>query len=86
MTDMQSAIDEELGDRAREFYHQHLKAQLEPAHNGEFVAIDAEAGLWAVGNDPIELHHDLLAQGSRGPEILLRVGYDWTYDMLWCSE
>ena len=82
---MRSAIDEELGNKARRFYDEHLKAQLEPARNGEFVAIDPEAGLWAVGKDPIALHHELVAQGSGGLEILLRVGYESTYDMLGCA-
>ena len=69
-------------DRAQEFYATHLRHLLEPAHNGEFVGIDPEAGLYAVGTDPVAIYDDLRAQGSTGLQAVLRVGYDWTYDML----
>jgi hypothetical protein len=79
---MNAVTDEELLARAREFYDQQLKGQLEPRHNAEYVAIDPDAGLWAVGPDPVRLHDELRGQGSEGLLVLLRVGYEWTVQML----
>jgi hypothetical protein len=74
--------DDTLMERAIEFYDAHLKNKLEPVHNGEFVGIDPAAGLYSVGKDPVAIYYDLKAQGSTGLQAMLRVGYDWTYDML----
>jgi hypothetical protein len=79
---MNAVSGEELVERAREFYKEHLKAQLEPDHVGELVMIDPEAGLWAIGGDALQQHAELQAKGSRGLVVELRVGYDWTVQML----
>jgi hypothetical protein len=73
---------EQLTSQARRFYDEQLKDRLEPAHNGELVAIDPAAGLHAVGMDPLQLHDELIAQGSTGLQVLLRVGHVWTIDIL----
>lgn len=71
---------EELVAEAQRFYDARLKATLEPERNGEFVAIDPEAGLFAVATDMDVARHDLKAQGSTGWQVLLRVGYPWTFE------
>lgn len=77
-----SAEDQALMERAQEYYAEHLREVLEPEHNGEFVAIDLDRGLYAVGRDPLTLFDDLDQRGSTSLKALLRVGYDWTFDML----
>jgi hypothetical protein len=64
-----------------EYYRQELKSRLEPAHNGEFVAIDAAARLYALGKTPVEAHDALKTQGSTGWQVLLRVGSEATIEM-----
>lgn len=77
-----SLEDDALMERAQEFYNSKLREILEPEHNGEFVAIDPIAGLYSVGTEPLAVHADLRAQGGTGLHALLRVGYDWAFDML----
>lgn len=79
---MSAAVNDTLIERAREFYATRLKAQLEPLHNGKLIGIDPDAGLYAVGDDPVAIYDDSKAQGSTGPQAVLRIGYDWTYQML----
>lgn len=74
--------DEVLVERGRQFYAEHLRDLLEPARNGELVAIDPDSGLYAVGTDPTALLDELDARGSKSPKASLRVGYSWTYQML----
>jgi predicted dithiol-disulfide oxidoreductase (DUF899 family) len=63
------------------FYEEKLKAILEPEQNGQFVAIDGEAELYAVAKTPIEAHDALKAQGSMGWQLLLQVGSDAAFDL-----
>ena len=74
--------EDELMERAQELYNTKLRAILEPEHNGEFVAIDPETGMYAVGPEPLALFEDLKARGSTSLKALLRVGHDWAFDML----
>lgn len=41
--------DGSVADRARKIYEERLKAELEPAHNDEFVAIEPESGEYFLG-------------------------------------
>jgi hypothetical protein len=80
---MSTTVEEDqLMERARELYRTKLRAILEPQHNGEFVAIDPETGMYAVGPEPLVLFDDLKARGSTSLKALLRVGHDWAFDML----
>jgi hypothetical protein len=74
--------DERLLADARRYYDERLKSSLEPARNGEFVAIDIEMPGYAVSTDPVEAYDELTRRGGHGPFVLLRVGSDWTYEML----
>jgi hypothetical protein len=71
-----------LVERGRQFYAEHLRDLLEPERNGELVAIDPDSRLYAVGTDPTALLDELDARGSKSPKALLRVGYDWTFQVL----
>jgi hypothetical protein len=49
---------------------------------GAFVAVEADAGTGAVGRDEITALKQLQRQGYEGTQVLLRVGQDWTHDLL----
>lgn len=76
---MPTLSDEELLEQAQSFYDRQLREKLEPDHTGELVGIDVDRQLYAVGDDPIQIRDELLAQGSTDLHVLLRVGYNWTY-------
>lgn len=83
---MQTLPDEHakarLYDQARQFYDERLRDELEPHHNGKFVAIDPEARLFAVSADAMAAAEELRRAGGLGWKILLRVGQEWTFDLL----
>ena len=62
-----------LGD---EVYRRDIKSQVEASHDGEFVAIDVDSGLWAVAESELAASDRLLAQCPNAIDVwLLRVGY-----------
>jgi hypothetical protein len=77
-----TANEDALMEKAREFYDTELRRVLEPEHTGEFVAIDPETGAYAVGPDPTILFEELNGRGSTSLKALLRVGHDWAFDLL----
>jgi hypothetical protein len=54
---------EDAAQRGDEIYDRSIRAQVEPQHNGEIVAIDLDSGAWEVDPDEItaarrlEEHH-----------------------------
>ncbi len=64
------------------YYQDRLRLLLEPDHLGEFVAIDAEASSYALGDTPVGAHDRLKAQGSTGWHVLIRVGDEAAFEML----
>ena len=78
---LETMVEEELITKAQRFYDEHLKASLEPRHNGEFVAIDPERELYAVAKDALDACETLRRQNEGGWQLLLRVGYPWTFDL-----
>ena len=62
-----------LGD---EIYRRDVKAQVEPGHDGEYVAIDVDSGHWAIGESELAASDLLLGQRPDAIDVwLLRVGY-----------
>ena len=41
--------DDSVAEKARKIYEERLKAELEPAHNDEFVAVEPESGDFFLG-------------------------------------
>ena len=77
---LDTMTNEQIVAAAQQYYDQHLKVVLEPAHDGEFVAIDSATGRYAVSADPIVAYEDLLARGSEGSLPLHRVGASYTFE------
>ncbi len=82
---MRSAIQESASPnewviaRGNQVYEERLKAQLEPAHNGRFVAIDPESGGYFLGDTDSEA---LWTAHTAMPEarfFLKRVGVEFTH-------
>ena len=60
--------------RAKEVYQEQLAVKLEPAHNGEIVAIDPVTGSYFLGEDEVQAADRGRAAGHPGPFFFLRVG------------
>ena len=62
-----------LGD---EMYRRDVKAQVEADHDGEYVAIDVDSGIWAIAGSELAASDSLRAQCPDAINVwLLRVGY-----------
>ena len=75
----QSAQTDDLAERGRRFYDEHLKAQLEPEHNERFCAIEPDSGQYFLGKTGAEA---LLVAREALPGkrfYLMRVGRKFAY-------
>ena len=69
-------IKEETARLGDEIYRRDVKSQVEASHDGEYVAIDVDSGLWAVAESELAASDGLLAQCPNAVDVwLLRVGY-----------
>jgi hypothetical protein len=68
-----------LADSGQRIYDERLRAQLEPEHNNQFVAIEPESGRYFLGSTGLAALH---AGREALPDklfYLLRVGSDAAY-------
>jgi hypothetical protein len=70
---------EEILRRGRELYERKIRPQVEPEHEGEFLAVNIETGAWMLGEDGLTASKRLLARESEAVVCLLRVGYATAY-------
>ncbi len=70
-----------LAARSKQFYEEELKNLLEPAHNGEYVVVEPEAGLYFLG--PTDVAATNAASQSLPDSLffLMRVGYKTAYTL-----
>lgn len=62
-----------LGD---EIYERDIRAQVEPNHHGEYVAIDVDTGCWAVAAELRDAAKRLRSEQPDAIDVwLLRVGH-----------
>ena len=66
---------QELARRAEHLYEQRLKAQLEPAHLNEFVAIEPDSGDYFLGGTLSEAAHALRKAHPDRRGFVMRVGH-----------
>lgn len=66
---------EEVARRGRELYERHLRAQLEPAHQDQFVVIDVDTGDYFLGATSQEAFEAAERQRPGGKFYLARVGH-----------
>ena len=62
----------ELGE---ELYAQKLHDQLEPQHNGKFLALDVETGEYELDDDKLAAIDRARSKCCDAPLYILRVGY-----------
>ena len=65
---------ERLSDRGAAIYGERLKALLEPAHNGEWVAIHVDTGDYALGKNPPRALDALREKQPAGLVVTMLVG------------
>lgn len=66
---------EELARRGQAYYDQHLRAELEPEHNGEFLALEVESGDYELGQSQIAALDRAEASHPDSVFYILRVGH-----------
>ena len=72
-------MDTSLAEKGREFYNQNLKALLEPAENGKFVAIEPESGRYFVGKTTRETMDKAHREMPANKFYLQRIGYTFAH-------
>ena len=64
--------------KAEALYQSTLRASLEPAHIGRFIAIDPESGTYGLGDEALEACLAAQQKGPQGKLVSLRIGYPAT--------
>ena len=65
---------DEIARRGREIYERHIRADVEPDHDGEFLVVDVATGDYAIGEDDEEVFEQAEAKNPEGLFYLMRVG------------
>jgi hypothetical protein len=79
--DQRALSAEEVARRGDAIYAQTIRAHLEPAHEGEIVAIDVLSGDYAVAEDALAAVQDLRTRRPDAEVWLMRVG-SWVLDRI----
>jgi len=66
---------EEVARRARDIYDRFIRSKVEPAHDGEIVAIDLDTGEWEVDPDDEAAFKRLDARLPDSQILTVRVGF-----------
>ena len=66
---------EELARRGQEYYDRHLRAKLEPQHNGKFLALDVETGDYELEASQLAAFDRAEAKHPGSVFYILRVGH-----------
>lgn len=69
----------ELTALGKEFYEKHLKAILEPQHNGEFIAIEPYSEKYFLDEDSTQVALKALAEMPGKKFYFARVGYQYAH-------
>lgn len=70
---------EETVRRGREIYERGVRAEVEAAHDGEFVVVDVTTGSWEVGEDDVAASERALAKNPEAVLYFARVGRQAAY-------
>jgi hypothetical protein len=71
---------EEISQRGREIYQQHVRAHVETAENiGKIIAIDLDTGEYEIDKDLLVACHRLQEKQPNAITWAGRIGYDAVY-------
>ena len=70
---------EVTAQRGQEIYERDIRAVVETAHQGEFVAIDIETGIYELDNNDYTATENLLVRQPDAQIWLARIGQTATY-------
>ena len=70
---------QEIVDRGRRYYAEHLRARLEPDHKGEYLVLDIETGDYEVDPSELAAFERARARSPRGIFCFLRIGHRTTH-------
>ncbi len=65
----------EVSRRGKEIYERSIRREVEPEHDGRFVAVDVESGEYALADDELEAFDRAREKAPEGVLFLIRVGY-----------
>ena len=66
---------DELARRGQDYYERFLRAKLEPAHRGKFLALEVETGDYALGETTVDALDRAEAKHPDSVFYILRVGH-----------
>ena len=76
---MSVEVKDDLVTLGKKFYEEKLKAILEPAHNGEFVAIEPFLGKYVVDKDNTQVALRALEEMPNSKFYFIRIGYKYAH-------
>ena len=65
---------EEILRRGMELYEREIRPEVEPGHEGEFLAVDVRSGAWELGEDRLSASKRVLGREPEAIVCLLKVG------------
>jgi hypothetical protein len=65
----------EISRRGKEIYERSIRREVEPDHDGCFVAVDVESGAYALADDELEAFDRAREKAPEGVFFLIRVGH-----------
>jgi hypothetical protein len=74
-----SYTTEEIVRRGHEIYEREIRAEVETAHDGEFVVVDITTGAWEVDKDDVVASDRALARNPDAVLYFARVGRPAAY-------
>ena len=72
-------MDENLAEKGRRYYEEHLRTRLEPDENGRYLALEPESGQYFLGKTGGQALAQALAALPEHYFYLTRVGYGYAH-------
>ena len=69
----------EVAARGEAIYAQHIRANVEPQHQGKFLVLDIETGSYEIDEDDLAATKRALARRPGAVLYVLRIGYPTAY-------
>lgn len=70
---------QDIASRAEAIYERSLRTQLVPAHNGEFLVINADMGEYELDPDDVQATRRARQRFPSAPLFTIRVGHTTAY-------